>query len=108
MRIKQTLLRCTVAGILALGCVCPQKVCPGVWEFHEQVTQDSDVDPVAIERRGNTVFLTLQRTSTVKVFTLLGQLVSQEVLRPGTHRLALRTKGIYIIRVGSWARRITI
>ncbi len=81
---------------------------PGVWEQYEQITTDSEADPVSLERRGNTILLTVQRTSTVKVFTLLGQPVSSEVLRPGTHRLTLRTKGIYIIRVGSWTRRVTI
>lgn len=108
MRIRQALLRCMVVGLLTIGGTFTQQARPGVWEMSEQIAPDSDADPVAIERRGGAVFLTVQRTSTVKVFTLLGQLVSQEVLRPGTHRLALRTKGIYIIRVGSWARRITV
>lgn len=91
-----------------MGALCPQQAHPGVWEFHEQITPDSDADPVSIVRWGNALYLTVQRTSTVKVFTLLGQLVSQETLRPGMHKLVLRTKGIYIIRVGSWARRITV
>lgn len=108
MRISQTLLRYIIVGVLTCGGIVSQRAYPGVWELSEQIATDSDSDPIAIERRGGVVFLTVQRTCTVKVFTLLGQLVSQEVLRPGAHRLVLRTKGIYIVRVGSWARRITV
>ena len=46
--------------------------------------------------------------SSVKVFTILGQLISQESLSAGTHRLRMTTRGVYILKVGSLTRRVTI
>lgn len=45
---------------------------------------------------------------TVKIFTILGQLISSEKIPSGTHRLKINSRGIYILKLGSITRRITI
>lgn len=54
------------------------------------------------------VHIIVTKPVTVKVFTILGQLISQETLKPGAHRLRLPSRGIYILRAGSVTRRITL
>ncbi|MDE6378232.1 MAG: T9SS type A sorting domain-containing protein [Duncaniella sp.] len=44
----------------------------------------------------------------VKVFTILGQLISQETLQPGIHRLRINARGIYLLKLGSATLRVTI
>ncbi len=44
----------------------------------------------------------------VKVFTILGQLISQETLSQGSHRLRMNSRGIYLLKVGESTLRVTI
>lgn len=54
------------------------------------------------------IYVSCQRPTTVKVFTILGQLISQETLPAGTHRLRMSSKGIYILKAADVTRRVTI
>ncbi|MDE6814361.1 MAG: T9SS type A sorting domain-containing protein, partial [Duncaniella sp.] len=55
------------------------------------------------------IYVTSQHQVSVKVFTILGQLISQETLPAGTHRLQMSAKGIYILKIGTnITRRVTI
>ncbi len=56
--------------------------------------------------RDNFIYIAAPRP--VKVFTILGQLISQTTLPAGIHRLPMSAKGIYIIKIGSSTRRVTI
>lgn len=82
------------------------------WETVERRTasiEKVDSDPVTdISVRDGHLYVTVNRRVTVKVFTILGQLISQETLQPGTHRLKIASRGIYILRIGSMTRRVTI
>ena len=54
------------------------------------------------------VYVTTTRSVTVKVFSILGQLISQETIQPGISRFRLPSRGIYILKVGTLTKRITI
>ena len=54
------------------------------------------------------VYITTTEPITVKVFTILGQLISSEKIPAGTHRLKINARGIYILKIGGTTRRITI
>ncbi len=54
------------------------------------------------------VYISSTEPVTVKIFTILGQLISSEKVAPGTHRLKINARGIYILKLGSMTRRITI
>lgn len=58
--------------------------------------------------RENYIYIATPRSVNVKVFTILGQLISQSTLPAGIHRLPMSAKGIYIIKIGSSTRRVTI
>lgn len=64
--------------------------------------------PIVLQAVGSKVYAVVTKTVTVKMFTILGQQVSQETLKPGSYRLNLPARGIYILRAGSITRRITL
>ncbi len=67
---------------------------------------DSDQPDVWV--RGGYVYITTSRPVTVKIFSILGQLISQENVPVGTYRLQLASRGIYILKAGTLTRRITL
>ena len=70
--------------------------------------QRSDADQTDVVVRDGAIYIASQHQVSVKVFTILGQLISQETLPAGTHRLTMSTKGIYILKIGTTTRRVTI
>jgi len=82
------------------------------WEEMESelvVTDRGDGgDVLDISVRDGYVYVTTSKPVTVKIFSILGQLISQKVLQPGTARTRINARGIYILKVGSVTRRITI
>ena len=54
------------------------------------------------------ILISLPRQAQVKIFTILGQPVMTTNLGAGTSRLRLPARGIYILKIGTITRRITI
>lgn len=54
------------------------------------------------------LYITVRQRSTVRLFTILGQPVVQELLSPGIYRVKLAARGIYLLKVGDATRRITL
>lgn len=56
-----------------------------------------------IEIFGNNGVITIRTTHRiqVRVFTILGQLVSQSVLNAGTSELHVGSRGIYLVKIGN-------
>lgn len=71
----------------------------------ESKTDDNVVEMAVKE---GYIYIGTSRQVSVKVFTILGQLISQESLSPGVHRLRMGTRGVYILKIGSSTRRVTI
>lgn len=44
----------------------------------------------------------------VKVFTILGQLVSHAVLNAGTSELKINSRGIYIVKIGNVTQKVAL
>lgn len=44
----------------------------------------------------------------VRVFTILGQLVSQTVLNAGTSELKINSRGIYIVKIGNITQKVAL
>ena len=70
--------------------------------------QRSDPEWTDVAVRDGHIYVISQREVNVKVFTILGQLISQETLPAGTHRLHMSAKGLYILKIGTTTRRVTI
>lgn len=54
------------------------------------------------------IYLWSGKPTTVKLFSILGQLISQETVRPGLHRIRMASRGIFILKAGTLTRRITL
>jgi hypothetical protein len=66
---------------------------------------DSEVE---ITVRDNYIYVWCDKTINIKIFSILGQQISHETLKPGLHRIKMASRGIYILRTGTTTRRITI
>lgn len=82
-------------------------------ETTHKVTGRSLTDPNitdGVEIYGNNGVITIrtQRRIQVRVFTILGQLVSQVTLNPGTAELRINARGIYIVKIGNITQKVAL
>lgn len=65
---------------------------------------------VDIEVRSSrgTIIVTTNRPVQVRVFSILGQLISQETLPAGTSILELNTHGVYIVKIGDMTCKVAL
>ncbi len=82
-----------------------------VWEVVTVVDAppaSSDNESLQVETRDGHIYITVDRTVDVEVYTILGQLVTRRKLQPGTTRLQLGLRGIYILKSGGVTRRVSL
>lgn len=72
------------------------------------VAERTDADTPEVWVKDGYIYISTQRPVTVKIFSILGQQISQEPVPAGTYRLHLASRGIYILRAGTLTRRITL
>ncbi len=65
-------------------------------------------DGIEIYGRNGTITIVTPKRITVRVYTILGQIVSQATLQPGTSELRLGTRGIYLVRIGNLTQKVAI
>lgn len=73
-----------------------------------EVAEADSMEAVDVRVSDGYVYICVLQPTPVKVFTILGQLVTKQNLEAGVWRLPLSARGIYILKVGSQTRRITI
>lgn len=82
------------------------------WEEVDTLTltidHSGDNDFVDVNVKDGYVYITTSRPVTVKIFSILGQLIAQKDIQAGTHRVRLTARGIYVLKIGSVTKRITI
>lgn len=69
---------------------------------------DPESAGIDISVRDGFIYLSTPRELEVKIFTILGQPVSVATLKPGVHRIALGSRGIFIVKAASLTRRVTL
>ena len=74
----------------------------------KSLTDPRNTDGVEIFQRNGTIIIRTQKTIQVRVFTILGQLVSQATLQPGTSELRLNSRGIYMVKVGNITQKVAL
>lgn len=82
------------------------------WEIVQQYSVPADSGDEQAERldvtvRGGYLYVTVTRPVTVRLFTILGNLVSQRNLPAGTSRLRLKGRGMYLLKTDRGTRRVT-
>ena len=99
------------------GIYAQQRDMPPKWELTESAhTIDAGEDgkinsgdtQATVAVRDMYIYIGVDRPTTVKLFTILGQPVSQVNLPAGTSRFKVSARGIYILKIGSATRRVTI
>ena len=63
----------------------------------KSIAKDSDSE-IRIAR--GVVVVTTTKQVQVKIYTILGQIVSRETLPPGTSQISIYPHGVYIIKIG--------
>lgn len=83
------------------------------WEPAERMPsqtleQLSHTDDITTAVADGYLYITLRQRAAVRLFTILGQPVVQGTLAPGTYRFRLPSRGIYLLKIASTTRRITL
>lgn len=71
----------------------------------KSVVKDTDIE---IMTAPSAIIIHANRHVNVKVFTILGRLVSSENVAPGTSRLPIGAHGVYIIKVGDLTCKVAV
>ena len=65
-------------------------------------------DGIEIYGSKGTITIVTPKRITVRVYTILGQMVSQATLQPGTSELRLGSRGIYLVRIGNLTQKVAL
>lgn len=98
---------CIAAAAMAVQAAPPAQQAAPRWEQMETVETEL-TDDVSVTVRDGHIYVTVTKPSQIKLFTILGQPISQVTLPPGTSRFKVTARGIYILKIGSITRRVTI
>ncbi len=71
----------------------------------KSVMKDTDLE---IKAAPGLILISNSSQVQIKVFTILGRLVSNETLPPGNSRLQLPTHGVYIVKVGDLTCKVAV
>ena len=72
------------------------------------LTDPALTDGVEIYGKDGVITIRTQRRIQVKVFTILGQLVSQATLNAGSAELKVGTRGIFIVKIGNITQKVAL
>ena len=72
------------------------------------LTDPSVTDGIEIYGANGVITIRTQRRIQVKVFTILGQIVSQATLNPGISELKINARGIYIVKIGNITQKVAL
>lgn len=69
------------------------------------VVKESDIE---IMTAPSTIIVTASRNVQIKVFSILGRLISDETIPPGSSQLTVPTHGVYIVKVGDLTCKVAV
>ncbi len=103
------LLLALVACVWCADSVLAQTRVP-VWEVVQvdEESADATTDAIETEVRDGKVYIRVQHPVEVRVYSILGQLVTKRKLSAGTTALTLGSRGIYILKTDTVTRRINL
>ena len=108
---KRLLAILALSIMLGLGSVALAEV---QWhETNREVQGKSLNDPrtsdgVEIYGSNGVITIVTPKRITVRVYTILGQMISQATLQPGTSELRLGSRGIYLVRIANITQKVAI
>lgn len=69
------------------------------------VARDSDIE---VKTARLTIVVNVPRATNVKVYTILGQLISSETVPAGISQLHIPSHGVYIVKIGSLTCKVAL
>lgn len=69
------------------------------------VTRTTEIE---VSTLSGTIMISTTRSVQVKVFSILGQLVSSETIPPGVSQLHLNTHGLFIVKIGDLTCKVAL
>ncbi|MCM1068158.1 MAG: T9SS type A sorting domain-containing protein [Muribaculaceae bacterium] len=88
-----------------------------VWEVVEAVdvdavpvlsTDEASASGFEVSVHEGRIYITVDKPVKIEVFSILGQLVASRTIAPGTVRLTIGNRGIYILKGAGSTRRINL
>ncbi len=73
-----------------------------------EMSERTESEQIEIYARDGYVYINTPHPTTVKIFSILGQLISQSDIPAGIYRQRIPSRGIYILKAGTITRRVTI
>lgn len=105
----------SVLILLASTIFASQSVAQSQWRVSstETVTSNNpesrlNTESIEIYSKNGNIVVKLPQKAQVKVFTILGQLISQAELNAGTSILKINSRGIYIVKVGNVTQKVAL
>ena len=109
---RKTVLSFAICVLTLIFSVTPTSAAPSKWETpkterHDArvVVKDSDTE---IRAARGVIIVTSSRPVQIKVYSILGQLVSRENLPAGTSQLNVPSHGVYIIKTGDLTCKVAL
>ncbi len=99
-----------VAALMAMSAATAMPASPA-WETVSAASlqpEQADGDAIDVNVQDRHIYITVRRPQQVSVLSILGQMISQTTLQPGTYRLRIASRGIYILQIGTTTRRVTV
>lgn len=69
------------------------------------VIKDTEVE---VRAARGMIVITTNHAIQVKIYSILGQLVTQDTLQGGTYRLPLNTHGVYLVKIGEITCKVAV
>ncbi|MDE7441991.1 MAG: T9SS type A sorting domain-containing protein [Muribaculaceae bacterium] len=107
-RIRKYILLALAAVALAI----PAQGATNKWEVLKAERSDAKTvvkeTEMEIKTASSTIIVTANHSVQIKVFTILGRLVNNETLPPGTNQLTLPAHGVYIVKIGNLTCKVAV
>ncbi len=110
MTIRTGIIATLLAGALAIGAL-PLEAAP---TWGPLKTERADAKPVIketeleIKSASGMIIVNANHPIQIKVFTILGRLVSSETLPAGSSQLSLPAHGVYIVKIGDITCKVAV
>lgn len=69
------------------------------------ITRTSEIE---VRTSSGAIIISTSRPAQVKVFSILGQLVSQDTIPAGVSQLTLNTHGLFIVKIGDMTCKVAL
>lgn len=104
-----------IITLIVVSSICPLSIdAQSAWrETNRTINVPSLVDPtttdgIEIYGIGGAIVVRTNHRIQVRVFTILGQLVTQATLPPGTNEFKVAARGIYIVKIGNITQKVAL